>query len=696
LLSITIAFDYTYDTNQFFNTPEKRDLIQQAADVVTGGLNNDDLTAISPTGSDTWSASFPNPATGAIQSVANLAVPADTIIIYVGGRPLPGTGEAGLGSTGGYSATGSQAWLDTVAARGHTGALAAPPTSYGPWGGSIAFDSVSTSWFFGTSTAGLTASETDFFTVAEHEIGHILGLGTSDSWFTHVAGNAFTGPAAMAVQGGPVPLAPDQAHWADGTTSSGGNAVMDPVLLDGTRLMFTPLDYAGLADVGWLVQQPSQSSTVQFSSAGYSVSETAGTATITVTRTGGLDPSTVDYSTSDGTALAGVDYLPTSGTLIFGADQTSATVTVPIINAGEPSGSELFNLTLSNPGSGVTLGAQSTATVTIVNEGPRPAGDFDGDGHTDLGVFRPATAQWLVQPSGNGPWSPVSFGAPNLVDIPVPADYDGVGHVELAVFRPSTAQWFIAGQSQPFTFGGTNLFDLPIPADYLGTGTAQLAVFRPSTGQWFIAGQAQPISFGAPNLVDIPVPADYDGVGHAELAVFRPSTGQWFIAGHSQPISFGATDLTDIPVPGDYDGVGHAELAVFRPSTGQWFIAGHSQPISFGATNLSDIPLEGVIGSLLKLGLIGEQPQPTPAPNGGTPNSGSTSNVPATPAQPPEAIHAQSLHSRRQSLHSRRQSLHSHRQSLHSHRQSLHSHRQSLHSHRQSLHSHRHRRGHHR
>jgi hypothetical protein len=647
LLSINITIDYSYDTNQFFNTPDKRDLIQQAADVVTSALNNDHLTAISPTGSNTWSASFANPATGAIQTVANLAVPADTIIIFVGSRSLPGTGEAGLGGAGGFSATGSQAWLNTVAARGHTGALAATPTSYGLWGGSIVFDSASTSWYFGTSTTGLTATETDFFTVAEHEIGHILGLGTCDSWFTHVAGNTFTGPAAMAVFGGPVPLAPDQAHWADGTTSDGVNAVMDPVLLDGTRLMFSALDYAGLADVGWLVQQPIQNSTVQFSTAEYSVAETAGTATITVNRTGGLDPATIAYSTSDGTALAGVDYLPTSGTLSFAADQTSATVTVPILNAGKPGGSELFNLTLSTPSSGVTIGAQSTATVTIVNDGPRPAGDFDGDGRTDLGVFRPATAQWLVQPSGNGPWNPVSFGAPNLLDIPVPADYLGAGHAELAVFRPATAQWFIDGQSQPFTFGATNLFDLPIPADYLGTGTAQPAVFRPSTGQWLIAGQAQPISFGAPNLVDIPVPADYDGVGHAELAVFRPATGQWFILGHPQPISFGATDLTDIPVPGDYDGVGHAELAVFRPATGQWFIAGHPQPISFGAPNLSDIPLGGVIGSLLTLGLIGGQPQSVPAPNGDTANSGSTARVPVAPAQPPEVIQAQSLHSHR-------------------------------------------------
>ena len=137
-------------------------------------------------------------------------------------------------------------------------------------------------------------------------------------------------------------------------------------------------------------------------------------------------------------------------------------------------------------------------------------------------------------------------------------------------------------------------------------GYAQPAVFRPSTAQWFIDGQAQPVSFGAPNLTDIPVPGDYDGVGHAELAVFRPSTGQWFIAGHAAADHPSArTNLTDIPVPGDYDGVGHAELAVFRPSTGQWFIAGHRSRSPSGRRTCSTSRWNAPIGSLSKLGLVG-------------------------------------------------------------------------------------------
>ena len=64
----------------------------------------------------------------------------------------------------------------------------------------------------------------------------------------------------------------------------------------------------------------------------YSVSEGAGPATITVTRTAGTAGGvTVQFATSDGTATAGADYTAVTQTLTFGPGQTSQTVTIPII-----------------------------------------------------------------------------------------------------------------------------------------------------------------------------------------------------------------------------------------------------------------------------------------------------------------------------------------------------------------------------
>ncbi|WP_406701360.1 Ig-like domain-containing protein (plasmid) [Singulisphaera sp. Ch08] len=214
-------------------------------------------------------------------------------------------------------------------------------------------------------------------------------------------------------------------------------------------------------------------------------------------------------------------------------------------------------------------------------------GDFNGDGRSDLAVYRPSTAQWLVQ--GIFPANGIQFGYAN-VDLPAPADYYGTGTTTLATFRPTTGEWFIAGDGTPIKLGRQG--DTPVPADYDGDGKADIAVFEPASStnptRWLIRGSSsglQTIVYGGAN--DIPVPGDYDGVGRSQIAVFRPGSALWYIAGHGQPIQFGGTK--DIPVPADYNGDGKIDIAVYRPSSGQLFIAGTAQPIQYGGTK--DIPI---------------------------------------------------------------------------------------------------------
>ena len=112
-----------------------------------------------------------------------------------------------------------------------------------------------------------------------------------------------------------------------------------------------------------------QPGVVEFSAATYSVNEAAGPARIVVNRTGGNASNvTVNYATSDGTAVAPGDYGATTGTLTFGAGVSSLTFTVPIVNDTEGEGPETVNLTLSNPGGGATLGAKKTAVLTILDD----------------------------------------------------------------------------------------------------------------------------------------------------------------------------------------------------------------------------------------------------------------------------------------------------------------------------------------
>ena len=259
--TITIDLDYRFDTSGFFNDPARQAVLQLAADTL-GSRLNDSLSAIVPSGSNTWDAQFNAPDSGAATSLPNLTVPANTIVIFVGARVLPSGGELGEGGPGGLSANGSQDWLDTVAARGQAGALGAnsTQTDFGPWGGSIVFDSTA-NWYFGQDATGLGFNQDDFLSVAEHEISHTLGFGTAPSWSNLVSGSQFTGAASRAQFGGNVPTdasGASAAHWANGTRDLGTagfpRACMDPILPTGTRAAFTPLDFAGLQDLGWQVQ----------------------------------------------------------------------------------------------------------------------------------------------------------------------------------------------------------------------------------------------------------------------------------------------------------------------------------------------------------------------------------------------------------------------------------------------------------
>ena len=251
MLSITATIDYTYDTNNFFDTSAKKDLLQLAADTIVGHLQ-DDLSAITPSGSNTWSQSFFHPGTGSTQLVSNPSIAANEIVIYAGGRYLGGT--LGQGGPGGYSVSGSGSWIDTVQTRGETGAGLSTPTDFGPWGGSVSFNTTTT-WHFGSSTAGLSGSEYDFYSVAIHELMHVFGFGTADSFDRYVnsSANTFSGPESVGQYDltGDVPLSGSNGHWASGTMDGSQEAAMDPSISAGTRKDLTLLDLGGLVDLGW-------------------------------------------------------------------------------------------------------------------------------------------------------------------------------------------------------------------------------------------------------------------------------------------------------------------------------------------------------------------------------------------------------------------------------------------------------------
>ena len=226
--------------------------------------------------------------------------------------------------------------------------------------------------------------------------------------------------------------------------------------------------------------------------------------------------------------------------------------------------------------------------------------DFDGDGKTDISIFRPAPGEWWINRSSTGTTFATQFGQTS--DKIVPADYTGDGKTDVAFWRPSTGQWFVL-RSEDFTFFafpfGAN-GDVPVPADYDGDGKADATVFRSIGATWFISkssGGTTIQGFGSPT--DAPVPADYDGDGKADLAIYRANGGNqewWYQKSSNNTVAalvFGITG--DKAVQGDYTGDGKTDIAVWRPSNGNWFIL-RSEDLTFFAfpfgTN-GDIPAPG-------------------------------------------------------------------------------------------------------
>src|SRR5450631_3232334 len=115
---------------------------------------------------------------------------------------------------------------------------------------------------------------------------------------------------------------------------------------------------------------PATSNTLAFSAASFAVAQNASAVTVTVKRSGTASAAvSVQYATSDGSAVAGTVYKAASGMLEWAAnDMTAKTFAVPVSNTTPFEGSKSFSVVLSHPSTDAAMGAPNSATITVAGD----------------------------------------------------------------------------------------------------------------------------------------------------------------------------------------------------------------------------------------------------------------------------------------------------------------------------------------
>jgi hypothetical protein len=241
-----IGIDYRFDSRGLF-TPERRIALEAAASLWESLLSSkfDDV----PAGTVLRTRPPEDIQASGIEFTLDYFI--DGIAIMVGFSNIDGPGN-GLASSS-SSFTEQVADPDLLArldARYHG-------NPFQPWVAAIGFDE-SENWFYDPTpdtSDDIPSDRPDLMSTALHEIGHVLGIGTSSAWSALVYGNTFTGAHAMAVVGGPVALTADGLHIDKSVLVGGKRNLMDPSTPIGTRKYPSALDLAILADLGYTLAQ---------------------------------------------------------------------------------------------------------------------------------------------------------------------------------------------------------------------------------------------------------------------------------------------------------------------------------------------------------------------------------------------------------------------------------------------------------
>ena len=182
------------------------------------------------------------------------------------------------------------------------------------------------------------------------------------------------------------------------------------------------------------------------------------------------------------------------------------------------------------------------------------AGDWNGNGVDTIGLFRPnanvhGANRFYLDMDGDGAINltagDLSFFMGQINDLPIAGDWNGDGIDEVGLFRTSTNNFYLDmdgdyvidlnGNDLRYIMGAPG--DLPISGDWNGDGADEVGLFRPTTNVFYLDVNGNGIIdlqngdlqylMGAPG--DLPITGDWNGNGADEVGLFRPSTNLFYL-----------------------------------------------------------------------------------------------------------------------------------------------------------------------
>ncbi|HME10715.1 MAG TPA: BACON domain-containing protein [Bryobacteraceae bacterium] len=273
----------------------------------------------------------------------------------------------------------------------------------------------------------------------------------------------------------------------------------------------------------------------------------------------------------------------------WSAASNAAWITVTSGSSGTGSGTVGYSI-MANSGSAGRTGTLTIAgqTFTVTQAGASPVSAI-----SRVGIFRQGFL-WILDANGNEqmdipPDLVYAFGGiPG--DIPITGDWNGDGHTKIGIYRPSNGLFILDTNGDGVLDAGDSVFnlhigkspgDIPVTGDWNGDGRTKVGYFRQgflwildTNGDGlFEQGSDQVFAFGGV-AGDVPVVGDWTGTGASKIGVVRQGflwvldangNGTFDGTGPGEDLVFPFGGIPgDVPLTGDWNGNGITEVGIFR------------------------------------------------------------------------------------------------------------------------------------